>query len=234
MVELSFGKKFVLQYSSLVEQISEFLTNAIVQGQLQNGQRLVEGELQRQFGVSRAPIREALRILETNGFLTTEPRKGTSVRMDPNKLVEENLPIRAILEGYAARLATLNLQVHDIDRMELALAKMTEVVNNRDFKSYIKYHIEFHELFIHASKNETLIRILGNLRRHSTWFTNIEMGVFVVEESSEYLLKVHREILKFLIQKDGLRAENQVKEHILHAAERFQALIKKKQKNGGN
>jgi DNA-binding GntR family transcriptional regulator len=62
---------------SFVEQITEFLTNAILEGRLQNGQRLGENELQRQFGISRAPIKESFRILEKNGLIVITPRKGT-------------------------------------------------------------------------------------------------------------------------------------------------------------
>jgi DNA-binding GntR family transcriptional regulator len=87
-------EEFRPQYPvSLVEQITDFLTNAIIEGKLIGGQRLVENELQRTFGISRAPIRESFRILEKNGLLVNIHRKGTFVRKITQKDVEENFPI---------------------------------------------------------------------------------------------------------------------------------------------
>ena len=74
-------KEFNPQYSvSLVEQVMEFLSNAIIQGRFKGGERLVENDLQRRMGISRGPIRESFRILEKNGLVTIIPRKGTFVR----------------------------------------------------------------------------------------------------------------------------------------------------------
>jgi DNA-binding GntR family transcriptional regulator len=97
----------------LVNQLTEFLTNAIIEGNLKEGQRLVENELQRTFGISRAPIRESFRILEKNGLVNTIPRRGSFVRNVTQKDVEENFPIRAYLESLAARLAVQNLTPED-------------------------------------------------------------------------------------------------------------------------
>jgi DNA-binding GntR family transcriptional regulator len=74
-------REFSPKYSiSLVEQITEFLTQAIMDGQFESGERLVENELQRRFGVSRSPIRESFRVLEKKGLVNNVPRKGTYVR----------------------------------------------------------------------------------------------------------------------------------------------------------
>ncbi len=203
---------------SLVEQITEFLTNAIIEGRLENGQRLVENELQRRFGISRAPIRESFRILEKKGLVNIIPRKGTFVRKITQKDVRENFPIRACLEGLAARLTTSNVEPKDIKGMELALSRMTEEAKKNNFKSYFKHHNEYHEIFINASRNDTLIEIIENLRRQAVWF---RFSYLWHQENFEYAIRVHREILDLFIKKDAERVEALVKEHILIALERF-------------
>jgi len=202
----------------LVNQITEFLTNAITEGRIENGQRLVESELQRKFKISRAPIREAFRVLEKNGLVVLIPRKGTFVRKITQKDIRENFPIRACLEGLAARLATSNLEPKDIKRMESALSRMAEEAKKNNFGSYFKYHNEYHEFFINASKNDTLISIVENLRRQAIWF---RFSYLWHQENYEYAIRIHREILDFLIKRDADQVENLVKEHIMIALDRF-------------
>jgi DNA-binding GntR family transcriptional regulator len=213
-------KEFSPQYSvPLVEQISEFLTNAIIEGRLENGQRLIENDLQRKFGVSRAPIRESFRILEKKGLVTIISRKGTFVRKITQKDVEENFPIRAVLEGLAARMAISHLTLKDIEGMELALSKMTEAARKIDFKSYLKYHLEYHEIFINASKNDTLIGILEKVRRQALWF--FRFSYLWHEEIFGYPIRAHREILDFFLKKDADSAGKLVEQHILIALDEY-------------
>jgi len=206
----------------LVDQITEFLTNAIIEGRLENGQRLIENELQRKFGISRAPIRESFRILERNGLVVIIPRKGTFVRKITQKDVEENFPVRALLEGLAARLAVPYLEPEDIKRIELALLKMEEAAGMNDFKCYFKHHLEYHETFIHNCKNETLIGILENLRRQAVWF---RFSYLWHQENYDYAIRVHREILELFAKKDADRVEALVKEHILIALNGFRHFL---------
>ncbi|MBI5605090.1 MAG: GntR family transcriptional regulator [Deltaproteobacteria bacterium] len=219
MPPLNKKRAFSPQFSlPLVEQITEFLTHAIVDGQFEMGGRLVENELQRQFGVSRSPIRESFRILEKKGLVTSIPRKGTYVRKIVQKDIEENFPVRANLESLAARLALPHLTPEDIEKMETAFTRMGEAAQNNNFKSYLKYHSEYHDVFIRASRNDTLIEILDNLRNQAIWF---RYSYLYVQESFEYAIQVHRKILDCFIKKDADRLEALVKEHILIALERF-------------
>lgn len=209
-----------------MEQVTEFLTDAILDGRFESGQRLVENELQRKFGISRAPIRESFRILERNGLVGIIPRKGTFVRKITQKDIEENFPIRADLEGLAARLAISHLSPEDIGRMELALSKMTQAAKKNDFKSYIKYHSNYHEIFINASKNDKLIEILENLRRQALWF---RFSYLWHQENFKYAIRVHREILDLFIKGDADHVERLVKEHILIAFGEFLHFLEQKE-----
>lgn len=235
-MELSiFGKEFNPNYPvSLVEQITEFLKNSIIEGRLQPGQRLVENELKRKFKVSRGPIRESFRILEKNGLLINIPRKGTYVRKITKKFIEETFPIRALLESFASRMAISHLKINDIKEMESALSYMTDAVNKNDSKSYLKYHSKFHEIFIKASGNEILIEILKNLRNQAVWFRYTHLANLLVEGSFESLILVHREILDCFIKKDEDLVEEKVKNHILSAGQRFFQSLTLKNESLGN
>lgn len=223
-------KNFAIQYPiSLVSQVTDFLTDSLIEGRLVPGERLVENDLQRRFRISRGPIRESFRILEKDGFVVTLPRKGTFVRKITRKDVEENFPIRAHLEGLAARLAVTHIQQRDIDRMEFALSKMAQAAQRNNFRAYLKQHLEFHETFILASKNDTLVEILQNLRRQAMWFRLLYL---YVHESLEDELRVHRDILDLFIQRDVDRLEYRVREHILVALEKFLNYITSKTEEG--
>lgn len=202
----------------LTEQVAEFLMNIIIEGRIKEGERLVENELQRELGVSRAPIREALRELEKKSLVVIIPRKGTFVRKINKKDIEENFTIRAPLEGLAARLALANMDLNDIKSMEATLSKMTKAVKVGDFNSYIKDHSKYHEIFINASKNDTLIRILEILRIQTIWYRFI---YDYVRANHDYGIKIHREIIDLFIKKDADRLESLVKEHILRVRDWF-------------
>ena len=215
----SFKKDSAIHYPlSLVRHVTDFLVDSIINGRLAPGERLIENDLQRRFSISRGPIRESLRILEKDGFVVTSPRKGTFVRKITQKDVEENFPIRANLEGLAARSALDHIRQKDIARMELALSKMEQAAQKKNLKAYLKQHLDFHETFILASKNDTLVEILQNLRRQAMWFSLL---YFYVSEALEDELRVHREILNLFIQRDVNKLENLVRGHILGALTRF-------------
>ena len=107
---------------------------------MKGGERLVENELRRSLGVSRAPIRESFRILERDGFITRVPRKGTFVRKITKKDIEENFLIRASLESLAAKLAIPHLSSGDITEIKEAFEGMKKTAEDNDFKSHLKYH----------------------------------------------------------------------------------------------
>lgn len=202
----------------LVEQITEFLTRAIIEGRLEGGKRLVENELQRNFGVSRTPIRESFRILEKNGFIITIPRKGTFVRRMTRKYIEENFPIRAALEGLAARLAVEHLGTQEIEQMKTALSSMAKAAAKNDFRSYLKYHFDYHMVYIHASENDSLIGILENMMRHAVWF---RFAYLWHQENFKNAIQVHQKILNLFIKKDADQLETLVKDHILNNLDRY-------------
>ena len=203
---------------SLVEKVTESLSNAIIEGRLGLGEPLIESKLQRELGISRAPIRESFRVLQNSGLVVTLHRRGTFVRKISRRDIEENFPIRASLESLAARLAVSNLTPKDIRQMEFFFSKMQEAAKKNDFKSYLKYHSEYHLIFIRASKNNTLIEIIENLRQQAMWH---RFSYLYFQEAFEYSIHVHQKILNAFIKKDSDQVEALVKEHIMIGLSRF-------------
>jgi DNA-binding GntR family transcriptional regulator len=219
MDKLVLNRRFTSRFApSLTEQVTKFLANAILDGELKGGQRLIEAELQRRFKTSRTPIRESFRVLEGKGLVVILKRGGTYVRRITKKDARENLPVRAYLEGLAARLAIPEIVPRALKEMTLAIVNMETAGKNSDFLSYTNYHSQFHEIFIRESRNDTLIGVLENLRRQPLWF---RLSRFYLRDNYEYAIQIHKEILDTFLEKDIERAEKLVKTHILDALDAF-------------
>jgi len=204
--------------TSLVDKISDILTDTIIEGNLKGGEQLIEAKLQDQFGISKSPIREAFRVLEKNGFVEIIPRKGTFVRKISKKDVKENFPIRAYLEGLAAGLSTPRLSSQDLRKMKTILSLMEKATQAQNHQKYLKQHMKFHDIFIEACGNDSLMDMLERLRRQAFWF---RCSYHHFQTAIENTLEVHREILNYFELKDAEGAEHQVKKHILDALDEF-------------
>ena len=113
--------KKVLQKKVLSEQIREQLMESIVNGDIKPGTKLVENTLAKEFGVSQAPVREALKSLESLGLVLVEPYKGTTVKKFGIETMQEYFVVRSELEGLAARLACQNITEEELHELELLL-----------------------------------------------------------------------------------------------------------------
>lgn len=213
------NERFTPQFASpLAEQIEQFLVSAIMQGKYKPGQRLVENELLREFGVSRSPIREAFLSLVKSGLLVSVPRSGTYVKDVTEKDVREKFPVRAHLEGFAAGLAAPQMGPVDIDELKTALSKMQESAEKSDFRSYTDSHNAFHMVFINASKNDTLIHIIRTMRQDILW---LRFSYLWHVENHQNALPVHQEILKLFIEKKADAVEELVRKHIVRNMENY-------------
>ena len=216
-------KKFVTM--SLVDQITQALRESILTGKVKGGDQLLEDKLKDDFGVSRTPLREAFRVLEKEGLIEILPRKGSFVKGISRQDIIENFPIRAILEGLAARLAYSNLTGQDIDEMEEVFEHMKKAGKDEDFREYAMYHFDFHEIFINASKNETLIALLRNLRMHTLWH---RYTYKYYKEDFKNSLMIHRKIINLFKEKKSPpeEIEQAVRQHIEVALDPFLKAMK--------
>jgi DNA-binding GntR family transcriptional regulator len=167
MMASDYINKIDVQLEMIGEQISEMLKKAIINNELKGGEKIVESRLQKKMGVSRSPIRDALRNLEKIGLVEIKPRIGTTVSQITRKDIEENYRVRAPLEGLAASEAYPLLENRDMQKLEASLSGMKRAAEAKDIKRYWICHSDFHDTFINASENSLLIGLLVILRTHS-------------------------------------------------------------------
>ncbi|MGA1862924.1 GntR family transcriptional regulator [Deferribacter thermophilus] len=203
----------ILESKPLREKIADKIRADIIKGVYKDGERLVEPKLAESLGISRTPIREALRQLENEGFIEIIPRKGAVVKKMTLEDVDNLYLIKANLEGLAARQAIKHITDEDIKEMEklnerfLLLAKKNEGV----VEEYLKYNVDFHNIFIRLSKNDKLIEILEGLSKN---FQRIKGMLISKSERALKAYNEHLEIIKAFKSKDPNLVENKVRWHI--------------------
>ncbi len=216
---------------TLVEQIASALKDGILSGNLKGGDQLLEDKLKDNFGVSRTPLREAFRILEKEGLVEILPWKGAFVRKITREDVEENYPVRANLEGLAARLAYEKFTQSDIGELQECFKNMKQSIREKDFAQYSKHHVSFHNVLIDASRNRTLIDIIRNLRICTLWHQNTYK--FYHDDFGDPL-KIHGQIVDIFKDKKALPedVEKMFSRHIMAAHSAFATTIEKNENMG--
>lgn len=136
-------RKPIERHQTLREKILETIRDAILKGSLKPGERVSEPELADRFGISRTPIREAFRQLESEGYLVVIPRKGAVVASLSARDIEEFYAIKIILEGFAARMAADKLTVKDLERLEAINERLAQIAKDGDVKTFFRVHNEF-------------------------------------------------------------------------------------------
>ncbi|GAB4362987.1 MAG: GntR family transcriptional regulator [Deltaproteobacteria bacterium] len=199
-------------HMTLREKIVETIRSAIVNGQLPAGTRVAEPDLAERFGISRTPIREAFRQLESEGFITVIPRKGAVVASFSAKDVSDFYDLKALLEGYAARLAAKKLTEKELTRMEAVNRQMETAAAKRDLRKVLVLHNEFHDIFLKACGNEKLHSIVQGMVMQ---FQRYRL-VLAMPGKIEGSVRQHREIVQAFRKQDGALAESLVQKNALY------------------
>ncbi|HZK86694.1 MAG TPA: GntR family transcriptional regulator [Syntrophomonas sp.] len=201
-------------YKPLRELVLEAIREAIKNGSLQPRERLMEIQLADELGVSRTPVREALRKLELEGFIVMVPRKGAYVSDLTMKDVADVFEIRAALEGLAAALAAERITEEELETMERLLVEKGEAINLDDIGKLVAVDTKFHEAMYQASRNERLSAIISNLREQIQRFRLTSLSIPGRKEDS---LREHRNLLEAIQARDIQLARQLAQEHIENA-----------------
>lgn len=210
-------------YKPLRELVFEALREAIIQGRLHPGERLMEIQLAEELGVSRTPVREAIRKLELEGLVLMIPRKGAYVSEISMKDIADVFEIRRALEGLAARLAAERATEQEIERLERALVKIAEIAQAEDLDGAVALDTDFHEELMAASHNPRLSQLVSNLREQIQRFRLTSLShpgrvKLAVEE--------HRKIVDAIASHDADLAQNLAYEHIENAENSLMEVIR--------
>lgn len=203
-------KKSIEKHLTLREKILENIRDSIISGALKAGSRVSEPELAERYGISRTPIREAFRQLESEGYLTVIPRRGAVVREFSAKDVEDFYAIKSILEGYAARQACLRLTEKELERLQANNRRLHELAEQNDIKSFFKVHNEFHDMFIKAADNERLRELITSV---VTRFQRLRFMSLSIPGRMKTAVLEHEKIIEAFRRKDAGTAEMLVRKN---------------------
>jgi DNA-binding GntR family transcriptional regulator len=197
----------------LREEIRERLIDDILSGRLAPGTRIVETRLAQEFGVSQAPVREALRDLELFGFVTSSPFRGTQVKeISPEDLLEI-YPIRAALEAVGARAAATRIDDKTLARLQALIDTMREAAAKADHRAHVDADYAFHEVIINASGNRMLQHVWQTMRLATTTFVTHSMTQ-LTHRTLQEIGERHVPVLDALRTRDPNLAEAAMRRHI--------------------
>ncbi len=151
-------------YLPLRDVVFNTLREAILKGELKPGERLMELQLAAKLGVSRTPIREAIRMLEQEGLAVTIPRKGAEVARMTEKDMEDVLEIREALDELAAKIACTRMTEDQLKQLETIKETFVESTRSHDVKRIAEADVSFHDVIYEATGNPKLVSMLNNLR----------------------------------------------------------------------
>lgn len=210
-------------YLPLRDVVFQTLRTAILRGELKPGERLMELQLADQLGVSRTPVREAIRMLEQEGLAVTTPRKGAQVARMTEKDMEEVLQIRTVLEELAARLSCGRITEKELDELRAAMVNFEQKTENGSLEEMGEADSAFHDVIYRASGNQKLLNLLNNLREQI-----FRYRIEYLKDRSSYpvLIREHREICEALQMRDGERASKKVRLHLKNQEEVMTKMIR--------
>ena len=210
-------------YKPLRELVFEVLREAIISGQLAPGERLMEIQLAEELGVSRTPVREAIRKLELEELVLMVPRKGAYVASLSMKDVVEVFEIRGALEGLAAALAAERITEEELESLQRQLVKSAEMIGNADLQGMVEADTGFHQILYQASRNERLAQIINNLREQIQRFRQTSLSY---PGRMKIALEEHREIVDAVSARDPEMARKLAQDHIENAENSMMQVIR--------
>ena len=211
-----------VQIVTIRQQVYQILREEILNGSLQEGQWLQELEISRRLGVSRSPVREALRELSADGLVSEIPNKGVFVRTFTTKDIEEVFEVRVLLENHAIE-SLYRLSDNDRMRLEATIKELRSAYEDGDRRLYIRKDSELHKLFISLSGNELLHSMYERVDCVIQRFR-----IYSLEEERRFSdsLDEHERIVSYILEGRLLEATQVNREHLRLARDGILAHIK--------
>jgi len=218
-----FPSRPVFSSQSVSQQISEFLRSAVFHGTIKPNQHLIEESIARELGVSRTPVREAIRRLEAEGLVEYVPQRGSVVRQVSLEEISQIYDVRILIEGHAAKLAATNAKPHDVLALENLCMSFDAFMANNDglpeqTQRLMDLNNDFHTKIVDIAGNTILARTLKfalqvpGIYRTYYWYD---------DDNRRSTSQFHRRIVDAIREKDTATAERLMQEHLTKA----QALI---------
>jgi len=215
-----------MKIKSLVDHTSKYLEDMIIKGKLRPGQRIKEQEVSSQLGISRPPVREAFKILEVEGLIKREPRRGVFVSEVTKNDIWEIYTLKIALYTLAVTLAIDRISDNDMGKLEKIVAQMEVIAHDESNPDIIKYE-DLNNIF---HETTTILAGHGRLKKMVQSLNNqikrVSYRSFTKEGHLKSSCRYHRQILEAIKARDKILAERLTKEHIVKGLEVHKELDK--------
>lgn len=201
--------------NSLRGKVFTQLQNEILNGKYQPGDSLIETRLSEELGVSRTPIREAIRQLELEGLVQSIPNKGAIVKGISSQDIQDIYTIRMMIEGLAARWAAEKITHDELEELKEALDMEEFYTMKNDTEHLLKFDSKFHDIIFKASKSKPLMHTLSTFHHYVQRARNASLSS--PGRATEVLLE-HKAILQAIVEGDAERAEKLTTQHVRNAS----------------
>ncbi len=218
------------EYLPLRDVVFQTLRQAILHGDLKPGERLMEIHLANRLGVSRTPIREAIRKLELEGLVVMIPRRGAIVASITEKDLKDVLEVRRTLEIMAGEMACERITPELLEELKTAGQEFKKLKDSEDFTSLAQVDVKFHDIIYVATGNQRLITILNNLREQMYRY---RLEYLKDTGSHERLNDEHREIYEYICKGDKTAVSEAIGRHIDNQKDAILAAIRENRNVGG-
>ena len=199
----------------LREVVFNVLRKEILRGDLKPGERLMEIQLANRLGVSRTPVREAIRKLELEGLVLMIPRRGAEVAKITEKSLRDTLEVRGTLEKLAVTLACQRIADKELEELKKAADHCGTFLKKNDIMGIAKADEKFHNVIYHATNNQKLIKILSNL---SEQVYRYRVEYLKHENAPAQIIKEHKQLLEAIEARDEELASKIADVHIENQA----------------
>ncbi len=202
---------YMNEFLPLRDVVFNTLRQAILTGELKPGERLMEIHLANKLGVSRTPIREAIRKLELEGLVTMIPRRGAEVAQITEKSMNDVLEVRRAMDALCVELACDRITPEELEQLKEACDVFEAAVKTRDVKKIAQADVALHDIILRATGNQRLIQLVNNLSEQMYRYR-----FEYIKDSSQHerLVEEHRVIYQSIVQKDKETASQAAKTHI--------------------
>ena len=213
------------EYLPLRDVVFNTLRDAILTGKLVPGERLMENQLAEKLGVSRTPVREALRMLELENLVELVPRKGAQVLDMSEKDIVNILEVRSALEGLATSVACKKMSKEDLQQLKNMEVDFEKAVAENDVEHFVDIDEDFHDLIFAATENDKLINIFRNLRIQ---LYRYRMAQAKNDTSMSTIVAHHRSIIRAIENHDAEEGASIAQGHIKYQTESILRFVRNK------
>lgn len=208
----------------LVDRATEVLRQAIVTGHLRPGARLVQEQLANELGVSRTPLREALRRLEQEGLVRVSGNRGLAVtELSPEGLLD-NYDVREVLDGLAARLAAARISPGEQAELQSLHQRSAESIEEWDPEEWMASNAEFHRFILRCAHSPALDRAMPAGRMSGQL---LFPGLFLHPEHAADAFEDHAQIIEALRARDEAGAEEAARRHVMKVREALREQVER-------